>query len=174
MANVKHTLEEFVIQFSGLKEGFHSFQFDIERSFFECFEWEVPESANIHVDLEFEKKVNMLVLDFDISGTITVPCDRCATPVDVEVEHSERLMVKFGEQDLDDESIVVLHDTAHQIDVSRMIHEFIELGTPRKRAHEEEEDCDQQALDALDQYTLLEEDKNEPIDPRWEALKKLK
>lgn len=173
MANVKHTLDEFIIQFSGMKEGLHSFKFDIKRSFFECFEWEVPESAAIHVNLEFEKKVNMLVLDFDIDGSITVPCDRCSAPVDVDVEYSERIMVKFGEGHLDDENIVVLPDTAHQIDVSKMVHEFIEIGTPRKRAHEEEEDCDQQALDALNQYSTIEED-NEPTDPRWEALKKLK
>ena len=49
-------LKEFTIPFVGLKEGKHHFDYDIEQTFFEHFEYEDFNQCNIKVDVDFEKK----------------------------------------------------------------------------------------------------------------------
>jgi uncharacterized metal-binding protein YceD (DUF177 family) len=165
-------MKEFVIPFFGLKEGKHTYKFNIDRSFFEAFESTLLEDAAIEVILEFEKMSNMLVLSFDANGSTHIPCDRCGDFFDMPVDASERLIVKFGDEPFEqtDEIIVLEHDQ-HEIDVSQEIYEMLILSLPRKRVHARKKDCNQEALNRLGSN---KSDKENTIDPRWEALKKLK
>ncbi len=53
-------LTEFVIPFVGLREGQHSFDFDIDTTFFNEFEFSDFNAASIKVNLLFEKKPSMM------------------------------------------------------------------------------------------------------------------
>ena len=51
---------EFLIPFIGLKLGKHQFEYQISKAFFEHFEYDEFESANIKVNIVLEKKNTML------------------------------------------------------------------------------------------------------------------
>lgn len=165
-------MKEFVIPFFGLKEGKHKFKFDVGRSFFEAFENSLLDDGEISVTLDLEKMSNMLILQFKAKGSTRVSCDRCGDDFDLPIKTSERLIVKFGEEDFEQtEEIIVLHRDAHEIDVSQEIYEMLVLSLPNKRVHPRKSDCNAEAIERLNSFKS-NEDTN--IDPRWDALKKLK
>ncbi len=161
-------LSDFIIKFEGLKQGTHLFEYDVDTMFFEEFECFDYEKVAFKVNLEFKKQSTMMLLNFDISGEFTVPCDRCLDPVEVDVFAEEKLIVKFGdEMHQETEEILILKDNAFEINVAPIIYEFITVNIPQKRVHFEGL-CNQDLIDELDKFEHKEE---QEIDPRWSALK---
>ena len=54
-------LKEFTIPFVGLKVGKHQFNYTIGQSFFDVFEYDEFNDANVNVTLDFEKKPTEVV-----------------------------------------------------------------------------------------------------------------
>lgn len=161
-------LSDFIIKFEGLKQGTHFYEFDVDAKFFEEFDCDEFIKATINVDLEFEKQSTMMLLNFDFYGTVTVPCDRCLDEVDVNVEGEEKLILKFGSESYQEtEEIIILPDSAFEINVAANIYEFIMVNIPYKRIHDEGL-CNQDVIDELDK---IEEKEDNEIDPRWSTLK---
>ena len=67
--------KEFLIPFIGLKPGKHHFEYHINNTFFEIFDYHEFNNSNIKVNVVLEKKSTMLELAFKHKGTIHVPCD---------------------------------------------------------------------------------------------------
>ena len=166
-------LKEFNISFTGLKLGKHRFEYKIDNTFFEHFQYHEFENADIKIDLNFEKKHNMFNLMFTSRGVVTVACDVTAEPFELEIEGSLPLIVKFGEEynDDNDEILIIPHNKV-QIDISHLIYEMIILSLPIKRVHPGVEDgtLKSEVLKKLEEYKI----KEQKIDPRWEKLKELK
>jgi uncharacterized metal-binding protein YceD (DUF177 family) len=152
-------LKEFTIPFVGLKIGKHHFDYSIDQTFFNHFEYEDFNSCNIKVDLILEKKSTLLELNFQISGTVNVNCDVTNEPFDLPITTDFDLVVKFGDEYND-------------------IYESVVLALPSKRIHPGVEDgtLDSEILDKLDELSPKLKDKKEDkeeTDPRWNTLKKL-
>ena len=110
--------QHYKIPFTGLKLGVHDFSFKVTETFFESDDYLEIEKANCHINLTLEKQSTMLVLTFDISGLVTVPCDRCSYPTEVEVEGSYGLIAKFSEVELQNtEEIIYLPPSEYEIDI---------------------------------------------------------
>ena len=172
-------LKEFTIPFVGLKLGKHQFDFDIDKTFFEHFEYDEFNSANVKVDLDLEKKSTLLELHFKISGHVNVNCDLTNEPYNEAITNTFNLVVNFGET-YNDENIDILivpHGT-YEINIQQYIYELVVLAIPIKRVHPGVEDgtLDSDILDKLqDLSPKIKEnkEKEEDIDPRWNTLKKL-
>ena len=52
--------KEFIIPFVGLKLGKHQFEYQINNSVFEIFDFSEFEKSNIKVNVVLEKKANLL------------------------------------------------------------------------------------------------------------------
>jgi uncharacterized protein len=168
-------MKQFVIPFSGLKAGNYQYSFDIEREFFDHFEFEEINEGRINVVVDLERKQRMLLFQFSLSGTLRVACDRCLDEFDMPVEGEERLIVKFGDESLEEaDDIVIIREEDHQIDLGQYIYEYIKLLIPIKKVHPEDADgnslCNPEFMKYIS-HSLEEEDKT---DPRWDALRKLK
>ncbi len=166
-------LKEFNISFTGLRLGKHQFEYKIDNTFFEHFQYHEFENADIKIDLNFEKKHNMFNLMFDSKGVVTVACDVTAEPFDLKVNGNLPLIVKFGEEynDDNDEILIIPHNQV-QLDISHLIYEMIILSLPIKRVHPGVENgtLESEVLKKLEEYKI----KEDTIDPRWEKLKELK
>jgi uncharacterized metal-binding protein YceD (DUF177 family) len=163
-------LEQFVIPFSGLPDGDHWFDFEIETAFFECFENSDVLKANITLKLKFTKRSTMLELDFDFAGTIGVECDRCLGPVTLPIEWNEKLFVKFGNEEFDETAeILVIPYREPEIDISKLMFEMIYVALPMKRAHNQGE-CEEGIEERI---SVEEHNKGNETDPRWDQLKNL-
>ena len=118
----------------------------------------------------------MLILNFTLAGTVEVECNLCTDPMNQQIDASYPLIYKFGLEDLEDDSIIVIHPDSYQIDVQHPIYEFLTISLPIRTVHAEGE-CNQEMLETMNKYlasTNKEEDNNDDeIDPRWSALKNL-
>ena len=89
-------IKEFTIPFVGLKEGKHQFKFTIDNTFFAHFEFNDFDRATLNGELILEKKSSFLELQFDIKGTVVLPCDVSMEWFDCPIATQFNLIVKFG------------------------------------------------------------------------------
>ena len=165
-------LNNFSISYAGLALGHHVFKFEVGKEFFACFESSEISNGEVEIIVELEKSVTIMELNFKISGKVEVMCDRCADNFFLPVESSERLLVKFGNEDFENtDEIIVLPHSESELKLAHIFYEFLCLSLPIKRVHPEGE-CNQEVLDKLEQYKTQNEE--ETIDPRWEILKNIK
>jgi len=169
-------LKEFNIQFVGLKEGNHLFEYEIDNTFFEAFNFDEFESSSIKISLHFIKKSTLLELTFTANGFVEVPCDVSNELYNQEVEATLPLVVNFGPEFNDDnEEILILPHEAYEFNVAQYIYELIVLSVPNKRVHPKVLDgtMDSEALDKLKELQIKEVNTVEETDPRWDKLKNL-
>lgn len=172
-------LKEYNIQFVGLKLGKHHFDYQIDKKFFEHFEYDDFNDVNINVDLLFEKKTTFLELHFKASGTINLNCDTTNEPYDQAIDGQLNLVVKFGEAFNDEnEEILIIPHGEYELNVAQYIYEMIILAIPIKRIHPGIADGTLQSeilkkLEELSPKSIKEKQKSEEIDPRWNTLKEL-
>lgn len=174
-------LKQFSIPFTGLKLGQHQFDFEIDKRFFDAFEYSLVKNGALTAKVELDKQETMLILNFQILGTIQLNCDKCLTEFANPIEIKERQLIKFAEDDLesDDLEIIMLNRRESEIDVSEMIYEFINVAVPYINNCEQAgqaQSCDPEMIATLEKLSsgnaIIEEEQSE--DPRWAALKKLK
>ena len=159
---------KYKIPFVGLKSGEHHFEFIIDDKFFSDIEYSLINDANIRVGLILNKQDSMMILDFNIEGTIKVTCDRCLEEFDLPVEGNNKLIIKTGDIPYEEsEDIVVISKDEYELDVAQYIYEFISLLRPMQAIHPDDS-CDKAVLELLKRHATKESGN---VDPRWEALK---
>ena len=177
---MKKITNEYLIPFIGLKIGKHQFDYQINKKFFDAFDYHEFEKCDIKVDILFEKKSTMLELSFKHKGTVYVPCDQTNEMFDLPIKSKIKLVVQFGEEfNNDNEELLILPNGEHQIDVSQYIYEMIVLSIPLKKIHPGIKDgsLKTDVLEKLKDLTIKEQKKENKeennIDPRWDKLKQL-
>lgn len=169
-------LKQFNIHYVGLKEESHLFEYQIEKSFFDAFNFDEFFDADIKVSLTLDKKSTLLNLSFKAEGTIYVTCDVSGEDFNQKIEASLQLIVKFGEEYNDEnEEILILPYSEFQVNVAQYIYEMIVLSVPTKRIHPKVLDgsMESETLKRLEKLRVKEEKTTENVDPRWDKLKSL-
>jgi uncharacterized metal-binding protein YceD (DUF177 family) len=172
-------INEFLIAFIGLKLGKHKFEYQINKSFFDLFEYDDFEDCTIKVNVVLEKKETHLELNFSHNGSVHVPCDATGEMFDLAVKAKIRLVVQFGENfNNDNEELLILPHGEYQIDISQYIYEMIVLSIPLRREHPGIKDGTlvSPVLDKLNELKVKDNNKSiqkEETDPRWDKLKNL-
>jgi len=171
-------LREYNIAFVGLKLGVHEFNYKVDRTFFEQFPDSLVTNCDINVDLKLTKEHSFMMLDFQISGTMEQPCNRCQRPLNYPVDADYNVLVKFGdapakEDPENDEDVIYLDRNETHLNVAQLVYEFITLAIPVHRIVCENVglECDPAVLKVL--HDLNEQNQNNP-DPRWADLKNIK
>jgi uncharacterized metal-binding protein YceD (DUF177 family) len=172
-------LAAYTIPFVGLKLGKHQLEYEINKEFFEHFEYDDLNSADVKIDLLLDKKTTMMELTFKASGFVNVNCDITNEPYNQPIEGSLFLVIKFGEEFNDEnEDLLILPHGEFEVNVQQYIYELIVLSIPLKRVHPGVEDgtLESEVLDKLEELSINNnENKNDEdeIDPRWDKLKNL-
>ncbi len=177
-------LKEFTIPFVGLKLGQHQFNFQIDNTFFEHFEYDEFKNADIKLDVLLDKKTTLLEFTLTFSGSVNVECDVTNEPFNQEVDGSYHFIVKFGDEfNNEEEDLLILPHGSYEVSIEQYVYESIILSLPIRRIHPGIEDGTLKS-DILEKLKELEpkaiEDKNLQIvkedkntDPRWDKLKNL-
>ncbi|MFT5761403.1 MAG: uncharacterized metal-binding protein YceD (DUF177 family) [Polaribacter sp.] len=169
-------LKQFNIQYIGLKEESHLFEYQIGKSFFDAYNFDEYFDANINVAITLDKKSSLLNLSFKAQGTINVACDVSGEIFDQEIETELQLIVKFGEEYNDEnEEILILPYSEFQLNVAQYIYEMVVLSVPSKRVHPKVLDgsMESEALKRLEELRVKEQKPTKIVDPRWDKLKNL-
>ena len=162
------------IEFSGLKNGKHEFRFEIAKKFFQLFDTEQEfTEPKIVAEILMDKHTTFLELLIKTSGTVNLVCDITNENFDHPIEHEIEVLVNFGEEyDDSNVDVVTIPKTDHAFNASQLIYEDVMLSIPMKKVSPNISDEDFEILEKFGPKEVVEE---EPvIDPRWEALKKLK
>ncbi|WP_128545740.1 YceD family protein [Larkinella soli] len=173
-------LQKYDISIVGLENRAYEYDFESDDAFFAAMEQELIQSGSFRTHLVLTKSATMIQLDFHIHGTVGLTCDRTLEPFDESIDLREQLFLKFSDhaEELTDEIELIPWDT-HQINVARYMFDFIALSLPMKKLHprfrnEEESDTEEEGKVIYRSEPEGTDDAGEPpVDPRWEALKKL-
>lgn len=174
-------LRNYDISFSGLKLGRHEFEFQMTQPFFDLFEFDQDfSSPDIGVTVALDKRNNFLELEVRLKGSVELVCDLTNERFDQQIESFNRVIVKFGEDyDLTDDEVWVIPYGEHSINIAQLVYEMSLLAIPAKRIHPDvlRGESSSEMIDLIEKFSPHEagdSDTSEEIDPRWEALKKLK
>lgn len=169
--------KEFIIPFSGLKQGKHEFEYTIDNTFFESFEYDEFNGADIKLDVTLNKMSTMMELEMKARGTVNVNCDLTSEPYDQKIKADLELVVKFGDEyNNDNDEILIIPHSEYQINIAQYVYEMLVLSVPLKKVHPGVLDgtLQSEVLDKLEELQPKDTKENkEDIDPRWDALKKL-
>lgn len=172
--------QQFEIAFVGLKSGPHEFNYDIDDKFFQPFSQTDFSESRLQVHLLMDKKSNFFLMKFEITGEVTVNCDRCGDPFVLPVWDEFNLVVRMVEDPAaveEDEDPYVAYIARHEsiLDVAGWVYEFALLSIPMQRIHPDQENgetgCNKTALKMLAEMQHPENGKKNPI---WKDLDKFR
>ena len=169
-------LNQFVINFTGLKEGEHNFEFDLDNKFFEHFDYNDFNSCQLKAEVKVNKKSNLLEFSFNSKGLININCFVSNEPFDYLLENEMKLVVKFSSGLINDnEELLVLPVGSSQLNAAQYLFEMIILSLPIKIIHPGVEDgsLESETLKKLKELESNVNEKSSKNDPRWDKLKDL-
>lgn len=166
----------YAVRLSGLADGEHDFQFELDREFFATLEQSEIESGQLEARIVLEKKPGVMTLVFDLKGFVEVACDRCLEPFMARIDTIQTIFVKMGETPGEiEDNVIMIHRDDHQIEVGQLMYEFILLALPLQRVHPENEEgvpgCNPEMLGYLEAHRGTAEP--DQTDPRWDALRNI-
>lgn len=165
--------EKYSVDIFRLKPGIHTYTFQLTDDFFSNFEGSPVSKASGKVDLELNKQDSLIeaALHFDVE--IPLECDRTLREFKHPVKEDHVIHFKYGEHEaeVDDDVYIITKDT-QRIEFGQFIYEFLVLAIPMKKLHPDLEDDEEVVYQS--EPSNDEGESEETVDPRWEALKKLK
>ena len=172
------------------------YEYLLDNQFFINIGGEDVQKGRVKVTLTVAKHKGFFDFAFVLSGIAIVPCDRCLDDMDLPIETTAHLVVKFG-KDYSEESdeIVVIPEAEGVINLAWFLYEFVALAIPIKHVHapgkcnkqmttklkkhssKSEDDDDNDSFDGeMDDIIITDDDDSNErdTDPRWDALKGFK
>ncbi len=160
------------------------------------------ESADIHdADLNIHVTVvtknDLYELTIDITGEITLLCDRCLDDLQWPVDTTYHIYVKYGADYNDDsDELLEIPESDNFLNIAYMIYDTVALTIPIKHVHplgkcnramssllkkhrapgnisEEDGEMMEEIIDDIENTEAADSDDEAPTDPRWDELKKL-
>lgn len=166
-------LDHFSIPVSGLYNGLHEFDFQIDAAFFQRFQESPITEGEVAVHLLFDKRPDLYSMTFELNGTVRVICDRCLETFDLPIEDTQNLLVKFDEKEWEEAEVIYVKKGIQKLNVAKYIYEFINLAVPMVTTHDDAgERCDPEML----KFLTKEEDiapEGDNSNPFKDALKGL-
>ncbi len=170
-------LEIFKIDLKGMKTDEQRLDFDLNNDFFKALDASEVKGGTLHVSVSIRKAIGFYELQFHTEGTVTVPCDLCLEDMDQPIVTDNTLVAKLGaETNTEEDDVVTVEENEGILDTAWLIYEFIALAIPIKHVHAPGK-CNSamtQKLEELSGAVRSDKEEDGEIDPRWEALLKLK
>ncbi len=169
-------LADLHIDLKGLEYGRTERTLSLDDAYFEAID--APEvrrgRLSVRIGINRTKQDNFL-LDFHITGFVTVSCDRCLEDMEQPIEAEEHLEAKFGEESSEDDDCVTVAEDEGILDVAWLIYEFTELAVPVRHVHAPGK-CNPAMIRLLEEHSAVRsgEGDEKATDPRWAALAQLK
>ena len=170
------SLESLKIDLKGLKEDETVLTFDLDDEFFEALDESQLEHGALHVSVSIRKISGFFDFQFHTEGIVIVVCDRCLDDMEQSIETDNSLTVRLGDTYSEDGDTVTIAEEEGILDLSWFIYEFVMLAIPIKHVHAPGK-CNSamtQKLEELSGAVRSGKEEAGAIDPRWEALNKLK
>ena len=151
---MKKKINSYIIPFTLLKNGEHSYLFSVEKELFTDNNYDEIHDCQLKTHVTFTKNSAILAVTFHIYGTVNVTCDRCGDDFDMAVDIDKKLLVKTDSIiHAEEDDMVSLGKDEVDFDIAPYIYQYIVLSLPMQRIHPEDKDgkrhCNPEALDKL-------------------------
>lgn len=183
----------YKIPLMSLPQGVHEYEFRLDKHFFENMENPDIHDADLIVRLTVTHKADLYQMDFTVTGTITLICDRCLDDLVMPVDTTYSIAVRYGEDYNDDsDELLIIPQSDADLNVAYMIHDTVALTIPIKHVHpmgkcnrqmsamlkkhrarrpeDEDAELEETLIEEMDSMDPADE---QPTDPRWDALKNI-
>ena len=170
-------MSKYKIKLNGLKDGSYINSFRIRGEFFETLNSSEIKLVDIDIDTMLKVENRRYNLEIKSNGmVIDIPCDICTEKINIPISSKINYIIKKGiGKDLEDENVIFVDEKDKELILDSILYEMIVLAFPSKRQHQlnsiNDEECNKEMVNLINKYSVKE---NNNIDPRWEALKKLK
>lgn len=181
--------KKYSVELPKLVRGRNEEAFEIDRSFFDEFAYSPIESGELKIAAVFVKYETHLDATFDFDGTVELSCDRCMEPYPHALSFSQRVIFSYDQDiEFDTDEVILLDQNEPRLLLAKDFYDFILLQIPlRKVPTADIHLCAPRVMEMLglnpdgspktpeaEKEPSEEEGSEEPVDPRWAELKKLK
>jgi uncharacterized metal-binding protein YceD (DUF177 family) len=172
-------LSKYCIEIINLKNQDYEYEFKVDPAFFSQFEESEIENGSLICFITLHKAESFIETNFRIQGKVELICDRSLEKFEHPIRENRKMVFKFGDEDKEiDDEVEMISRNRQRIDMSQYLYEFISMGIPMKKLHpkysnEYIDDNEQLFYSSAEENSQVENNEEE-IDPRWEALKKLR
>lgn len=154
-------LSHFSLPYSGMKDGLHTYRFEVDNSFFKALENCTIEGGQLNVEVIFDKRGDTSSMSMNIQGHVLAVCDRCLTDIELPLESTFEHIVKVTRKSIEAENDDIIHisEDQHTIMLAQIIYENIILSMPIRNVFEcnslDPIPCDLETLQRL--YNVVDE-----------------
>lgn len=170
--------KKYAIQVGSMKYGAHTDQLSIDQEFFDHFEDGEVSDGLIAVHLDMFRYDTHLDVKFKLDGSVKLNCDRCLEPYDFPIESEHRIIYSFDkEMNFKGYEVMYADPYANHISLVQELYDFVSIAIPLRKVPDESiHTCDPAVVSYIlsEDDAPVEQEEEREIDPRWEALKKLK
>lgn len=126
----------YTIPFKTLSAGSHDYEFRIDGAMFEQWPECGVSNADVVVKAVLAKSGDHMTLDLDLSGVVTVPCDRCLEDCNIPVEYKGKVAVRVSEEEMEsDDEVIWLNPGDDILDLEQYLRDSVILSLPYQRVH---------------------------------------
>ena len=166
------SVERFKIDLKSQKEENVSYEFRLDKDYFDVVEATEVKGGMLQAVLDVHKTAGMYEVNIHVEGEATVVCDICLDDLQQPICTDSRFVVRLGDRYSDEGEAITIPAEEGMLDVSWLIYEMIALAIPTRHVHAEGE-CNPAMLERIGEMSIHEED-NADSDPRWKELEKFK
>lgn len=165
----------FEFKITDIPEGESHLELNFDSKHLQLMDYPFEEG---HLKLKLKKTEHFIRADFSVDVVLQLVCDRSLDIFDfpVQTAYSVTFKAEAAEEKTDEhEAIRNIDFISNTINIEDDVRDSILLSIPIKKIHPRFLDESGKPVDFVsDTFGKVADDEEEPIDPRWEALKKLK
>lgn len=182
---------QYNIVLKNLNEGSKTVEYNLDDEYFKKIDSPEIQHGNVHAIVQVHPKQGLYELNFNLEGSVIVPCDRCLDDMSQPIQYKEKLKVKLGDQFSEEDEIVIVPEAEGSINIAWFLYEFILLNVPIKHVHAPGE-CNKTMVTKLRKHITRQKDDDEDgsgvlftdddedfttdeiqTDPRWDGLQNI-
>ncbi|WP_276880470.1 YceD family protein [Bacteroides heparinolyticus] len=184
--------DKYKIDLKGMRTDTCKYEFVLDNLFFANIDGPEVQKGKVNVVLLVKRTSRAFELNFQTEGVVWVPCDRCLEDMEQLVNSTDKLLVKFGREYAEEgDNLIVIPEEEGEINVAWFMYEFVALAIPMKHVHAPgkcnktmtselskhlrttPDDESEEAFIPEEETSLMNDEEESQIDPRWEELKKI-
>lgn len=147
------TMEQLKVDLKRIHADAEVRTIQLDSSFFEQLDQEEINGGDVKVEISLREQDDVYVVGVKVVGNVIVSCDRCMAELQLPVDVSEIIKLKYGEESYsENDDYEFVHDLVKPYDLSWLVYEIIEVSLPISRVHAEGE-CDEKMMEILKQYS---------------------
>ena len=167
-------LDQFRIDLKAV-EDVEERHYDVTDEFFAALDTPEVSRGKVAVDLQIRKVAGAFELLFHTEGSVVVACDLCLDDMDQPIDSDNQLLVKLGQENSEDDELIVVDENEGILDTAWFIYEFIALAIPIRHVHAPGK-CNAAMTETLKKLSATRSgngDGTQTMDPRWGKLREL-